>query len=808
MSSVASLNSQNKTNQNNFAKNNTNDTASSGKQNDLGQSEQAQKQDQEPEQRKSNTGLVKARQGSIVSSFWNIMQSAGMVSGSAPGAAIDNSKSLSDADLRAERNSESGVQPFSNFAEQDVETTREQGVEPELQREHVNTETLLAKPEDSNEQIIIETPAENVCKATSSAKSIKPQTDMDRPPTSESTGSYNKLSWWPRKLSFAATSGEIDANVKQKSVTSIPQLSTEPPLKHPLETNGAESKEQKDKNAGTTTEPLDDALHQQLLKTESLNPDLDVTSSNKNSVDSGNRRTGDPSASMPVEVSNRLILHTEGNDFYERLKAASMDIDSDSADAKVDLTNSVDNYNDLATLEEQHNIVVPQFETLPESSILRNIYNAFHTTSSNIYTNAGDYQHLYRRKLPGKPKKILLIGVHGFFPNKKVRKLLGNPTGTSNKFIKEAEFAIRQYYHNKGLFGHKKSSDTQSQEVDSNEESPGSSLHISKIALEKEGMIFDRVEFFYEILTRYKKELNEADTVYFVSHSQGCPVSILLLSRLIEEGILLPPTKKRKIGVLGMAGINNGPSYGMEKKWVAKIFFSFEGDPLKELFEFQDFNSVQSKKYMAALKLIISCNVKICFVGSITDQLVPLYSSTCCFAFHPNIFRSTYIDKDSDTPQFLIKVVEAANRLTNMGMSDHNMIKEISRYLIGPLTGGGHSKIYFDQGVYLLGYQFMFETTDLPSNEVELNFDHHTGETVESLVCKTPVAFKHYKVSELGVEPTRFPWCMRGFLCEVEKHLGKKTIREMFQDFDQWDPKDEELVKMKASISCMLHNIL
>lgn len=62
-------------------------------------------------------------------------------------------------------------------------------------------------------------------------------------------------------------------------------------------------------------------------------------------------------------------------------------------------------------------------------------------------------------------------------------------------------------------------------------------IEISKIALEREGEIFDRVDFFYEVMKHWSKEINNSDFIYFVSHSQGCPVTIMLLAKLIDQNI-------------------------------------------------------------------------------------------------------------------------------------------------------------------------------------------------------------------------------------------------------------------------------
>ena len=57
---------------------------------------------------------------------------------------------------------------------------------------------------------------------------------------------------------------------------------------------------------------------------------------------------------------------------------------------------------------------------------------------------------------------------------------------------------------------------------------------VFKIALEKEGKVFDRVEFFTEILQKWEKKLNNADFIFVAAHSQGCVVSIILLAQLIK----------------------------------------------------------------------------------------------------------------------------------------------------------------------------------------------------------------------------------------------------------------------------------
>ncbi|AET39168.1 uncharacterized protein Ecym_4089 [Eremothecium cymbalariae DBVPG len=431
-------------------------------------------------------------------------------------------------------------------------------------------------------------------------------------------------------------------------------------------------------------------------------------------------------------------------------------------------------------------LLVPSFDILPK-----------HTPFTFLYSSVGRLGHkwnlinesrlknctLYRRgpqttlnmlsANKSKPVKVLLVGVHGFFPTKMIRPLIGEPTGTSTKFITEAEKTVVRWFREKNA-----------------------SVQISKIALEKEGKVFERVGYFFEVMKKWANEINDADFVYFVAHSQGCPVTVILLAKLIEAGVInlnpiyidpdapvdLAETKRKKvISVLAMAGINNGPFYGVDQTFLVKAYSTIENDSLQELFQFQDFNTIQSKKYIQSLRIIIASNVKITYIGSINDQLVPLYSSTCLFAHHPNIFRATFIDKDSKTPAFITRIVKIAHHLINLGYDDHNIIKEISASLAGNLTCGGHSKIYNEDQVYELGIKFALETTDLPVD--------------------IPVIYKPYQVNQLGSNPYHLPWCMRGLLYECGAHLNKEEILMLFKEFDRWEPETKQLKDVKYRLS-------
>lgn len=409
-----------------------------------------------------------------------------------------------------------------------------------------------------------------------------------------------------------------------------------------------------------------------------------------------------------------------------------------------------------------------------------------------------------------KIKKILIIGVHGFFPTRMIRPLIGSPKGTSSKFANEAEKAMIRYCFENNL-------------IDENE----NDVRIQKIALEKEGKIFDRVRFFTDILEKWKAELNDADFIFIAAHSQGCVVSIILLSQLIKKGILENPLRKR-IGILCMAGVNNGPFYGVDKSLFMKAYSAIEHESLLELFELTKFSSPQSLVYKDSIQTIIRCNVKVCLIGSINDQLVPLYSALASHVYHPNIYRACYIDHSSQTPLFIQKLVSICCQLQNLGYFDNNVLKELSTALAGPLTGGGHSKIYNDGKVYDLGIKFVLDTEDIivapsnaySSNDETLNTNNaFASSVIKSLPPANIVYLREFNISKVGTNAFVLPWCLRGLIFNIEKNWpnnnklisvshgseigrnGYDEIKELYELFESWKPETKILKDLKFRLS-------
>ncbi|CAR28072.1 hypothetical protein ZYGR_0N05610 [Zygosaccharomyces rouxii] len=455
--------------------------------------------------------------------------------------------------------------------------------------------------------------------------------------------------------------------------------------------------------------------------------------------------------------------------------SAADTIDYKSAAAKRDLKNQMDT--------QEPNILVPSFDLLPHKSVWNSLKSSALALARqwNVVTGAPSQKCVYQQGPQAKLKylsedgkkriKVLIVGVHGFFPTKMIRPFIGEPTGTSLKFVAEAEEVVKKYF------------EKYNQEVE-----------ISKIALEREGEIFERVNFFFDVMKNWAKEINQADFIYFVCHSQGSPVTMLLLAQLIDAGLInldntrffnegdVPfSTNKKIISILAMAGINNGPFYGADQTLFVRAYQTIEKESLRELFQFQRPDSLVSQKLIRSIRIIVGSNVKIVFVGSINDQLVPLYSSMCLFVSHPNFFRATFIDRSSRTPSFIMRLVKIAGTLLNLGHDEHGIVKEISPSLAGTLTGGGHSTIYNEAQVYELGLKFALETTDVTTD--------------------VPVRYRPYQLGQLSSNPYHLPWCMRGLMYEIGHHLDPNEITQLFQEFESWEPETKPLKDVKYRLT-------
>ncbi|KAI9873924.1 MAG: hypothetical protein M1830_010389, partial [Pleopsidium flavum] len=354
------------------------------------------------------------------------------------------------------------------------------------------------------------------------------------------------------------------------------------------------------------------------------------------------------------------------------------------------------------------------------------------------YGRSPDTRHVHIVQDPPRIKKALAIGVHGYFPVPLIRSVLGQPTGTSIRFANSASSAIKKWT-----------------------ESHGYSCDIEKIALEGEGKVAERVDLLWKLLLNWIEDIRKADFVLIACHSQGVPVTMMLVAKLITFGCV----NSARIGVCAMAGVNLGPFSDYKSRWIS--------GSAGELFDFARPDSKVSRDYIAALEIALRFGVRIVYIGSIDDQL----SSTFGTISHPYVYRAVFVDGRVHAPDFLAHLVGFALKLRNLGISDHGLIRELSSPLAGSLYGGeGHSRIYDDESVYHLSVVHALETTSVSDLSLQV---HKAG------------------ISS-AQNPYILPFAMRGLLEEdyVRTELKPET-NELLRQFDDWKPSSKVLRDVK-----------
>lgn len=170
------------------------------------------------------------------------------------------------------------------------------------------------------------------------------------------------------------------------------------------------------------------------------------------------------------------------------------------------------------------NLLLPSFKNTyrmkDNPSIMRQIAQLL------LRTQQSPVNHVFLSKDAPKIKKALAIGVHGLFPASFLRPMLGQPTGTSIRFANHCADGIRRWADSHGC----------------------EDCEIEKVALEGEGKIGERVENLWKLLLNWIDHIRSADLIILACHSQGVPVSVMLLAKLIEMGVI----SNAKIGVCAM----------------------------------------------------------------------------------------------------------------------------------------------------------------------------------------------------------------------------------------------------------------
>ncbi|KAJ8109734.1 hypothetical protein OPT61_g7242 [Boeremia exigua] len=393
--------------------------------------------------------------------------------------------------------------------------------------------------------------------------------------------------------------------------------------------------------------------------------------------------------------------------------------------------------------------------------------------------------HLHINPAPPRLKKAVAIGVHGFFPAPIFQRIMGQPTGTSIKFANAAAAAIKEW-----------------------SEARGYCPEIEQVALEGEGFIAERVNTLWKLLLNWIDHIKEADFILVACHSQGVPVAMMLVAKLIQFGCV----NAARIGVCAMAGVNMGPFIEYKTKYF--------GPTAAELFEFSNPKSLVSQMYLAALDEVLRFGVRILYVGSIDDQLVSLESSTFSTLSHPYIYRAVFVDGRIHAPDFLTHLVGFTLKLRNLGLPDHGLIRELSPALAGSLYGGeGHSRVYEDPRVYALAVHHALETTSLlmppqqrPSSSasfqginIPIVGEKLTGSAAaKEDVCKLKVKDYAAPATAANQNPYFLPWAMRGLLEEdfVKKELGGE-VEELLSMFEEWKPSAKQLKEVKFRLEAV-----
>ena len=372
-------------------------------------------------------------------------------------------------------------------------------------------------------------------------------------------------------------------------------------------------------------------------------------------------------------------------------------------------------------------------------------------------------------------RKVAVIGIHGWFTQGLLKTVMGEPTGTSIKFASMMADAVRK---------HMKAAD-----MELNPEA------VTVIPLQGDGKVADRVDrLFTNLLSNrsWIETVETADVLFIAAHSQGVIVSTHLLARLIEQRHVNPA--KTRVCLLGMCGIHNGPFSHLQSTITSSYLHYFETAAAKELFEFQSSETTVSQRYQSSLQICLSAGVKALYVGSVDDQVVPLYSALNTRVSHPSILRALYVDGQAyPRTDFLVNLLTFCVAVRNASATDHNLLTLLSSSVAGSLYGGaGHSLIYEEPAVYDLASRYLFEVTS-PLGEPTLRTDD------ESLPQMSIEPFEAQRWN-----PYQLPWALRGLLEDTRvRSLFPDLILKLLDDYEGWKPATKTLKDVQFRLQPM-----
>ena len=374
-------------------------------------------------------------------------------------------------------------------------------------------------------------------------------------------------------------------------------------------------------------------------------------------------------------------------------------------------------------------------------------------------------------------RKVVIIGFHGWFPNRLIQKVIGDPRRTSSRIVDMFEVAILD-----------------DEPLPPFIEGPAS---IYKFALQSEGTIEERVnkhfdelqkvplDYVHEGLTSIQ-HLQEADTIVLGAHSQGAPVAIILLAKLLDSGLINP--RKQNITVLTVSGIFHGPFPPLRKNLVVQYV---EADAARQLFDLNDPNSHVSNLLAKSLDCILQSGINLTCVASWLDQVVPFYSA-CLLGFeHPNIWRSIHINADHYRPDFLTKLVDFGLKIKNIspGLGEpetHMILAQVSDYISGSIyQHSTHSSAYRKPEAYKTALDWM-----------------RLGPGIKNVPI-LPIDHIRHRPLQSTVNSYYLPWLFRGWLKNSDllgNQLLTGEIHELQEMYEKWKPESKLLKEFKIKL--------
>nr|XP_019009541.1 uncharacterized protein I206_06190 [Kwoniella pini CBS 10737]OCF48322.1 hypothetical protein I206_06190 [Kwoniella pini CBS 10737] len=361
-------------------------------------------------------------------------------------------------------------------------------------------------------------------------------------------------------------------------------------------------------------------------------------------------------------------------------------------------------------------------------------------------------------------KRVVVVGVHGWFPAKMLNSVIGEPTGTSTKFANMMGQAVQQFFHEKGV----------------------DDIRLTLMPLEGEGTIESRVDRLYKAYLSnpaWINDLRRADAVFFAAHSQGCIVTTHLLSRMIAQG---SDGGYQKVAMLAMCGVHLGPLYSISTSTVIQPYLQwFENAAARELFEFQDSTSAVSIAYQKALSMVLENEVRVVLLASLNDQVVPIYGASFSTATHPLLLRALYVDGASYTQSdFMTNLLCFAFMLKNAGIDDQRLIEHLSEATAGSLTGVGHSTPYEELSCYSIAVQYLF----------------HAGSARSPI---PPLEIEPFSARD-AKNDFELPWIMRALVDSPEvKDLFPSELKDLKEGILHWRPNTKVLKEIKKRLEPM-----